>query len=182
VREIPVKRRDFIRVSGLTAAGVLISPICVAAADPQAGWRWCKKCEGLWIADGGVERKGKCAAGGTHDATDSGKYTLAHNDDGAAGQSGWRWCKKCEGLWFADGGADRKGKCPAGDGHDDADSGKYTLVHNDDEAAGQQDWRWCKKCEGLWFAGGGPDRPGKCPAKDGHDATDSGQYTLAHVG
>ncbi len=49
----------------------LARPTCVSAADPQAGWRWCKKCEGLWFADGGEARTGKCAA-------DSGQYTLPH--------------------------------------------------------------------------------------------------------
>lgn len=88
-----------------------------------------KKCEGLWFAGGGKDRQGKCPDGKSHDSTGSGKYTLAHDDDTAAGQQGWRWCKKCEGLFFADGGEDRKGKCPAGDGHDDSDSGKYTLPH-----------------------------------------------------
>ena len=174
-------RRDFIKVVGLSATGVLVTPVCVSAADAQGGWRWCKKCEGLWFADGGADRKGKCPAGEGHDTTDSGKYSLAHNDDDAAGQGGWRWCKKCEGLWFAD-APDRKGKCPAGEGHDTADSGMYTLTHNVDDAAGQQGWRWCKKCEGLWFGDGGADRKGKCPAGDGHDAADSGKYTLPHKG
>ena len=174
-------RRDFMKVTGVSAASVLISPLCVSAAEPQEGWRWCKKCEGLWFADGGADRQGKCPAGDDHDASDSGKYSLAHNDDDAKGQAGWRWCKKCEGLWFADGGADRKGKCVVDGGHDATASGKYTLIHNDEDAAGQQDWRWCKKCEGLWFAGGGPDRQGKCPAGDSHDDTDSGKYTVAHT-
>lgn len=85
-----MNRRDFIAVGGLAAAGVLVRPTCVSAADPQAGWRWCKKCEGLWFADGGETRKGKCAAGDGHDDADSGQYTLPHDDDGAAGQGGWR--------------------------------------------------------------------------------------------
>ena len=177
-----MERRDFIKVVGLTAAGVLIAPICVSAADPQGGWRWCKKCEGLWFAGGGADRQGKCPAGDNHDETDSGAYALAHNDDDAPGQGDWRWCKKCEGLWFAGGGADRPGQCAAGDGHDEADSGRYILTHNDDEGAGQQHWRWCKKCEGLWFAGGGAARRGQCPANGVHDAADSGKYTLAHIG
>lgn len=177
-----MERRDFIKVVGLSAAGVLMTPVCGSAADPQDGWRWCRKCEGLWFAGGGADRKGKCPAGDGHDDADSGTYTLAHNDDGAPGQSGWRWCKKCEGLWFADGGADRKGQCPAGESHDETDSGDYTLLHNDRAAAGQRSWRWCHKCEGLWFAGGGAARPGKCPAGDGHAVAASGKYTLAHIG
>lgn len=73
-----MKRRDFIKVVGLSATGILISPICVSAGEPQSGWRWCKKCEGLWFAAGGAERKGKCPAGDGHDDADSGQYALAH--------------------------------------------------------------------------------------------------------
>jgi hypothetical protein len=173
-----MERRHFLKVAGLAAVGVVGIPVGAAAAENQAGWRWCKKCEGLWFADGGDSRKGKCPAGENHDTTDSGNYLLTQNEDDAAGQQGWRWCKKCEGLWFADGGETRKGKCPAGGSHEDTDSGKYTLIHNDDDAKGQQGWRWCKKCEGLWFADGGESRKGKCPAGDNHDMTDSGKYTV----
>jgi hypothetical protein len=166
------------KVAGLAAIGVAGIPVCARAAEGQSGWRWCKKCEGLWFADGGDDRKGKCPAGDTHDTTDSGKYVVTQNNDDAAGQQGWRWCKKCEGLWFADGGDDRKGKCPAGDNHDSTDSGKYVLTHNNDDAPGQKGWRWCKKCEGLWFADGGEDRKGKCPARGEHHQRESGSYTL----
>jgi Common central domain of tyrosinase len=39
----------------------------------------------------------------------------------------------------------------------------------------QEDWRWCSKCQGLAFAGGGP---GPCAAGGSHDHTASGQYRL----
>jgi hypothetical protein len=44
-------------------------------------------------------------------------------------------------------------------------------------AAGQDNWRWCQKCEGLFFAGHGTH--GKCPA-DGqaHSLQGSGNYRL----
>jgi hypothetical protein len=173
-----VKRRQFLKIAGLTAVGVLGVPVCVRA-DSQKGWRWCKKCEGMWFADGGEKRPGRCPAGQAHDTDGSGSYILTLNDDNAAGQQGWRWCKKCEGLWFADGGEKRPGQCPAGGGHDTDGSGSYVLVLDDDNAAGQQGWRWCKKCEGLWFADGGEKRPGKCPAGETHTADGSGRYTLA---
>jgi hypothetical protein len=44
-----------------------------------------------------------------------------------------------------------------------------------DFSMGQQNWRWCKKCQGLYFAG----NPGsKCPASGGHVKTGSGNYKL----
>jgi hypothetical protein len=42
-------------------------------------------------------------------------------------QANWRWCKKCEGLFFA--GHAAKGVCPAGGQHSQAGSGKYELIH-----------------------------------------------------
>jgi hypothetical protein len=37
----------------------------------------------------------------------------------------------------------------------------------------QQDWRWCRKCLGMAYAGGAP---GPCPAGGTHDHTASGNY------
>ncbi len=42
-------------------------------------------------------------------------------------QSSWRWCHKCQGLFFA--GNPTSGACPAGGGHDYAGSGDYSLSH-----------------------------------------------------
>ena len=41
---------------------------------------------------------------------------------------------------------------------------------------GQNNWRYCRKCFGLFFNGEGT--PGDCPAGDGHDASASGDYIL----
>src|SRR4051812_29122967 len=41
--------------------------------------------------------------------------------------------------------------------------------------AGQNNWRWCHKCQGLFFGG----NPGShCPAGGAHDKTGSGDYLL----
>ena len=62
-------------------------------------------------------------------------------------QTGWRWCHKCLGLFFA--GTDpllaSTGPCSAGAFHDDAGSGEYTLVHQV-VGLGQPGWHWCRKC------------------------------------
>src|SRR6185436_5918531 len=49
---------------------------------------------------------------------------------------------------------------PAGGAHDKTGSGNYTLINQTPLAFGQHGWRWCHKCQGLYFAG----NPGsKCP-------------------
>jgi hypothetical protein len=75
-------------------------------------------------------------------------------------QNNWRWCKKCQSLWFA--GSAGAGACPAGKGHDQSESGNYVLAVEDPTAPGQNNWRWCNKCQALTFAGGGI--VGRCPA------------------
>jgi hypothetical protein len=41
-------------------------------------------------------------------------------------QENWRWCKKCEGLFYA--GHATKGVCPAGGTHMPEGSGNYRLL------------------------------------------------------
>ena len=90
-------------------------------------------------------------------------------------QSDWRWCNKCQGLFF---GGDPNPKCPAGGGHVKVGSGNYSLGHNLPAIAGwQSNWRWCNKCQGLFF-GGNPNP--KCPAGGGHVKVGSGNYSLFH--
>src|SRR5260221_2163578 len=45
------------------------------------------------------------------------------------------------------------GACPACGGHDHQGSGDYALVMTAPGASGQNNWRWCNKCQGLAFAG-----------------------------
>ena len=138
------------------------------AADSQEGWRWCRKCQGLWF--GGNTTAGACPAGGGHEQVGSGNYRLVHNSPGAAGQHAWRWCRKCQGLWFS-GGAGRS-SCPAGGEHTAQGSGNYALVSD----TGQRNWRWCNKCQGLWLAGAGNE--GACAAGGAHSQSGSGNYGL----
>jgi hypothetical protein len=152
----------------------------------QGQWRWCGKCEGLFFAGPGrgPARKGRCPAGGVHDDSASGEYTLMHQVPGL-GQGGWHWCGKCEGLFFAGTefpGLARVGKCAAGGVHDGSASGEYTLMH-EVPGVGQSGWHWCGKCEGLFFAGTefpGLARVGKCPAGGVHDDSASGEYGLVN--
>lgn len=107
-------------------------------------------------------------------------------------QFGWRWCHKCQGLFFADNPS--KGVCPAdSQPHDASQSGKYVMNFGEDVAGtpagpdtfanfGQQGgWRWCSKCQGLFFAG--HNIHGVCPADQlPHITIGSGHYAVTRGG
>lgn len=116
-----------------------------------------------------------CPAGGEHDHTGSGNYTLAIHRAGLAGQSNWRWCRKCQGLVY---GGHPTSVCPKGGTHDLSQSGDYVLKANMPAQPGHQsNWRWCNRCQGLAF--GGQSMPGPCPAGGQHNHAGSGDYLLA---
>ncbi|MBO4273425.1 hypothetical protein [Microbispora triticiradicis] len=54
-------------------------------------------------------------------------------------------------------------------------------VGNRDSPGGQEQWRWCYKCAGMFFDGNTPGGSGRCP-KDGliHAVT-GGSYVLRQV-
>ena len=90
-------------------------------------------------------------------------------------QTGWHWCKKCQGLAFAGRGVTAS-KCPAGGAHSKTGSANYALMHSSSLPYGQADWRRCKKCQGLHFGG---STPSKCPAGGTHEKG-SLNYSLVH--
>lgn len=102
-------------------------------------------------------------------------------------QSGWRCCRKCNGLFFA-ANAGTKGACPAGGAHDDAGSSAYAIEHRAgvDLGAGPVDgmqprWRWCSKCQGLFFGGVSATEVGRCPA-GGQHKVGQGNYLVPFAG
>src|SRR5262249_18437714 len=114
----------------------------------QPGWRWCRKCEGLFFA--GNPSQGVCAADiGRHDPSESGSYVVDLGDSALPGQNQWRWCSACEVLYFA--GGESLGICPAGGSHTDEGSGDYILHQQPTGLSSQAGWRWCNKCQGLFF-------------------------------
>lgn len=79
-------------------------------------------------------------------------------------QTDWRWCKKCQGLFFS---GVSLGVCPAGGSHDPSGSINYKLTIVDGNEGDQRGWRWCKKCQGLFFSLN--PTSGYCPTGGGHD-------------
>ena len=112
--------------------------------------------------------------GGAHDRGNSFNYVLAHDTQIPNGQDNWRWCRKCQGLFY---GGYGEGLCPAGGPHDRSNSFNYVLAHDTQIPNGQDNWRWCRKCQGLFY--GGYDE-GLCPAGGRHDRSNSYNYVLVY--
>jgi hypothetical protein len=90
-------------------------------------------------------------------------------------QQDWRWCNKCQGLFF---GGNPGSKCPADKGkHSQATSGNYWLIHDylSDNAPGQPDWHRCAKCQGLFH---GETSDSTCPAGETHIQAGSENYVI----
>jgi hypothetical protein len=151
----------------------------------QSNWRWCNKCQGLFF--GGSQAESDCPAGGAHAEpaqSGSGNYSLPHNaPPSPSRQSEWCWCNKCQGLFY--GPAVAASSCPAGGTHSpqaQSGSGNYSLPHIVPTSSEMQSgWRWCDKCQGLFFGEGLAGS--QCPAGGTHmdpAQSGSGNYSLPH--
>jgi hypothetical protein len=83
-----------------------------------------------------------------------------------AGQNGWRYCQKCNGLHFMG-----SAPCPFGGVHDPTDSSEYS-VPLEGFINGQAGWKWCRKCQNLTFG------DGVCTAGGHHDRTTDPSFAL----
>jgi hypothetical protein len=98
----------------------------------QVNWQWCRKCQGLFYAGASGQLQawgpstGTCPAGGGHRYDGSAGYRLHFEPTG--GESGWTYCNKCQGLFFAGTPDLTSGTCPAGGGHNYSGSGNYGLT------------------------------------------------------
>jgi hypothetical protein len=97
------------------------------------------------------------------------------NERHAGMQSNWRWCQRCQGLFYA--GNNSLGRCPAADEHSLTGSGDYTLGSASAGPGGQPNWRHCERCQGLFFTGN--NSLGRCPAGETHVPGGSGNYGLS---
>jgi hypothetical protein len=138
----------------------------------QDDWRFCNKCHGLvWAALGANDYcfgdRGRQPSGGFntrgHDVTGSWNFELVTEDEwrlGPPNHSQWKYCNKCRMLWWAfeNWVGDREpyvipGRCPAGGIHVDDGSWNFSVAIAD--VVGQDNWRVCQNCRGLWWAGNG---------------------------
>jgi hypothetical protein len=88
-------------------------------------------------------------------------------------QTGWRWCRRCQGLVFSG----IRGVCFDTTPHDLSASGEYSVPHGTTPPGAQEGWRWCNRCQGLAFSG---ISDGHCFAGGSHDLSTSGEYSVPH--
>jgi len=128
-------------------------PITGPGIEGQPDWQFCLKCSALfWNGDSNF--KGRCSLDGTHDTFGLGlNFSLPFEPTGIAGQHEWRFCGKCASL-FWEGDRATTGICPAGDTHvAPPTSWRFVIPVMPGSQGGQQDWRFCAKCHGLFFDG-----------------------------
>jgi hypothetical protein len=103
----------------------------------------CRNCHGLfWTRRG----PGACPGGKTHEAAGSDWFSLRLGDGSPKPlpgwnpgfHPGWKWCCRCQGLFFAVGGG--RGLCPAGGDHDGSQSNFHALRY--DVVAPVTRWQW----------------------------------------
>ena len=152
--------------SGLTSA---------QAGSQQSDWRWCNRCQCIFYSQDYTT--GWCPKGGGHNYRGSGNYNPWYDSGSGQGswQSDWRWCNKCEILWF--GGSQSSGHCPSGGGHSKEGSGNYYVCYNNPPAHEQDGWRWCNKCYCMCYG----RIEGYCPVGNHrHDFNGSGEYFMSY--
>lgn len=85
-------------------------------------------------------------------------------------QWNWRWCRVCQGLFYA---GFSTSQCPGGGHHDGSQSYDYGVQNFSSGSWTQGGWCWCNKCQGLFY---GPYVSNSwCPAS-GHHNTNDGSY------
>ncbi|GAA1033215.1 hypothetical protein GCM10009557_34270 [Virgisporangium ochraceum] len=192
-----LSRRDSLRALGRVGLAVATgSIVAVAMESPalatQSGWRWCRNCKGLWFAN--LAADGGCCPrrrGLPHTSQGSGNYQLLFSSDPGSGQTGWRWCSSCKGLWYktsvSDGGIEG-GYC-ASSGllqHTSQGSGNYK-IELASAGGGQSNWRFCFQCRGLWFNDGSVVGEATCqayfdnPGSTASHQIGSNNFQLRHV-
>lgn len=94
-----------------------------------------------------------------------------HGASEAIGQPDWRFCGKCQLLFWAPGGHTVASRCPYDDGKH-APIGWTFCLPNDHQGAtaatGQLGWRFCTRCHGLCWSPLGEVPVGLCPAGGRH--------------
>jgi len=147
----------------------------LAQSGGQPEWRYCGKCYSMFFD--GFQDKGRCAAGGAHQAIGF-RFVLPHDQpETPKAQRNWRYCGKCHGMFFD--GFPQKGRCPAGAGHQ-AIGFNFVLPHDVPGTHKMQPaWRFCLKCSSMFFDGF--PQKGSCAAGGDHQAAGF-NFVLPHEG
>ncbi len=124
-----------------------------------------------WTDDRSVLRHGGHLAIGWN-------FFIPNDHQGAVdttGQRRWRFCLKCGGMFWAPDNVPA-GVCPKNGAHEFHSESFEFFLPNDHQGAtdatGQKDWRFCRKCHGLFWAENGDPTGSICPNPDGGSTHD----------
>lgn len=142
----------------------------------------CGTCNGLIISG-----QGDACLGGTQNHATNVTNGGGGICDGAVPgyQDNWRQCKNCGNLFFH--GNSTNGTCFKSGTHDLGTSPNYSIQMRSTPTPTSEpnyqgtfyvSWRWCHKCECLFYGGNAGGKMGSCPKGSQHDASKSGYYSL----
>ena len=110
---------------------------------------------------------------------DNNAATIPTRAAGPSGQTGWKSCTKCSGMFYTGFNLDplptAQSYCPQGGAHSAAPA-FYCIEMNNPSPTGQVEWRWCSKCQGLFY--GLNQAASRCPAGGAHDGSSSANYSV----
>jgi CubicO group peptidase (beta-lactamase class C family)/lipoprotein-anchoring transpeptidase ErfK/SrfK len=158
--------------SGPNYAALFLNSDLSPGPGGQTNWHYCSKCQALFYD---LNSAGVCPAGGSHSA--GGEYIIS-TDAQESGQSGWKCCSQCQTLCFEPAPQGYPSVCPVGGSRHICPEASFILSEATPTLEVQDGWKWCRKCGVLAYSENGP---GVCAAKNGHDFTQSGNYTLRTV-
>jgi CubicO group peptidase (beta-lactamase class C family)/phage-related protein len=159
------------------APGILLGVVQPVSAQigSQNEWRFCKKCYAMFF--NGYDQSGVCPTGGNHSAQGFDFYIeYDSNERNPIQQFKWRFCNKCFTMFWH--GPDRTqkifGVCPKDGGSHVPQGYDFGLFYTNETQRNpplgpnyQPDWRFCGKCNALFYHGyRSATGTGVCP-KDG---------------
>ena len=177
-----VNRRSVLRGGLLVGAGIATAGVASAAltgtakaataaiANPQPSWIWCNACAGMWTTNSmGNRCRGTLSQ--THNVGPSSYKYFMYNNMGNTGgypQGNWNMCYMCAGLFTT---LHTPSVCFGNDyGPHKSDNGvDYYLYYSEAGANWQPNWRWCGKCQLLYYQGAQGTQAGACPDSGYHE-------------
>ena len=114
----------------------------------QGNWRWCFKCQGLWFA--AVRRFG--VSWRRRPLADR-QRQLCTGIRARPGQSGRVTGASARSATRCSSAGSQVRSARAGGAHAQAGSFNYSVSFNAPNIPEQSDWRWCNKCQGMFWAG-----------------------------
>jgi hypothetical protein len=180
-----VSRRSLLRGGLLAGAGLatlgaasgVLTGTAKAATNPQPGWGFCIYCSTMWwVADGSSSACSGNTPNKHHSvANGSDDYAILFSDADATPtgnpQSGWTWCKACQGLFWgqtkslcAGNASQAPGEAEYLNPHVPGSGTNYALYSGGGSTGIQSGWRWCTQCHLLFWPGINYTDGGSCPA------------------